>query len=125
MNMRAAGPVTSSRVMATGCSGRLCRQSPAARSRVPAVFQDAVAEVFQHGVGVVELVADGAKVVADAAEVLAAGDGHERDAERARELVRPARVQLLRVERAVLALRVMKFDACASCASSCWDGARP
>jgi hypothetical protein len=81
---------------------------------VPAVFQDAVAEVFQHGVGVVELVAEGAKVVADAAEVLAAGDGRERDAERARELVRPARMQLLRVERAVLALRMVKFDTCVS-----------
>jgi hypothetical protein len=42
---------------------------------VPAVFQDAGAEVFEHGVGVVDLVADGAEVVADAAGVLAAGDG--------------------------------------------------
>lgn len=36
---------------------------------------DAFMEVFKEGVGVVDLVADGAEVIADGAAVFAAGDG--------------------------------------------------
>ena len=53
-------------------------------------------------------------------------DRRERDAERARELVRPAlRAAARSPARLPCALRVAKFDACASCASSRCDGARP
>jgi hypothetical protein len=42
---------------------------------VQAALRYAVMEVFKEGVGVVDLVADGAEVLADAAEVPAAGGG--------------------------------------------------
>jgi hypothetical protein len=38
-------------------------------------FHDAFVQVFEHGVGLIDLVADGAEVVADTAEVGAAGGG--------------------------------------------------
>jgi hypothetical protein len=40
-----------------------------------AAFYGAVAEVFEHGVGLVDLVADGAEVGASAAVLGAAGNG--------------------------------------------------
>jgi hypothetical protein len=48
---------------------------PLGRLTAAAAVDDALAAVLEHGVGLVEPVADGAEVVAEATQVLAAGDG--------------------------------------------------